>query len=945
MPKKDFETPTPSIRTGVPSLTNVELGKTGRRVMVRANTNWAVGFVAKIYTTNQSALREQYINAISHGCLPVHAKGEETFVEINIDFSRRIITITDVNGTGIPVNTVEQIMAELGKTGNTDDTRPGQHGVGFYSFLIFSSFAKIETWSRATNEHIIWANRQGLEFVELLDEPKTLQTYGTRITLSIKTDIDMLDLVRSIEPNVEMFPVKTFVTYRNTPLKDDVIQVIADGTYEYGCKTYEDKMYETYREKNLIGVKKLETEFIDIYLGITGDAVSTWGRNTAYLCNVPINIPQLNEDTYSWSSMSKRPNYDIPIIVHIKNETKFKPLDNRDNLDLRNTTDLDEFTKIIKTEIKKYIGSITITSLGQIDKTIEAVYLKNSKVHDLFLDSRTQRISELVRMSIYDCVTPDSDNVRYRQNIELLELIRNRKKVLLINKIESSYKKTFVKDRGYTLLTYKSLARCLSQTTETKFLPDYCAPYKTINDLFADAHEYRKEHKIPLTMPNDTAEVVTRDDIIGFSFSRDNEDPSARWKVHGWNEIIKYGAENVVIMGPREKRAGLEKFFEKHLVMAKYPRTLDTIGYMNEFTAFPYHGGNKVVEAPLGIPTKRVYIFNSNKLTKKRQKILSDASHASPWGVNGDFTTYTENILVKYHNKTMSLKEVLGLEEFWPQYENGYLPTFQVEGFQFGQELSDSVIIPKDKFDLVIMYMWQLLGYSRWKTPQLADPREQSKVYSKTKFDISISRLTIKELKTYESMMEDLPIYKQRIALIVAEYFKASRWQEDRKLPLDKMAQLITHLRKTDYQDTDYVRFASDIRTVLHELSSQQLSYILHDKLSNDDKQKLFNTIIHGISKSIIEKIKNALKVIGVNQTYYDSKTRQISFETDDYDDIILKKITNSIRLNVDSYNSGKDPNNDDTLYNPLHFKVTISGKKLLVKVDMPNIEEDLYEN
>lgn len=491
----ELKIPKGKIRSGVAEITDVDLGRTGRKINVTADIGWAVKFVATIYTTNSSAFREQYINAISHGCLPIHAKGEETSVEIDIDFARRIVSITDVNGVGMPGETVLEIMSVLGKTGNDDVNRPGQHGVGFYSFLLFSSFAKLETWSRVTNEHSHWVCRQGQQFVELLDEPDTLQAHGTKITLSVKPDIDMIDLVGSIKDNVEMFPVKTFVTYRNTPESSTVQASFKDGTFEYGCKTYEEKLLEIgnemitkwHTQETFSSVRKLETEFLDIYIGVTGQTIDN-NQLTIYLCNVPIQAPNLHKSSNYYDSDSCF--LGIPCIVHVKDESKFKPLDNRDNLDLRNTSDAQLFKEIITGAIGKYLRSIKINSILEIQDVEDSKLLINTKTHS-YLTSNTRVYADLINNSVYDCMIDG-----HYKTVNLIELIQKRDKVLLMDKFNKQYTQVFTKDRDMILVRLKDLPYKLKANP----LSEAFAPWKTINDIFMNATDYRKLHKIPLTV-------------------------------------------------------------------------------------------------------------------------------------------------------------------------------------------------------------------------------------------------------------------------------------------------------------------------------------------------------------------------------------------------------------------------------------------------------------
>ena len=60
----------------------------------------------KIYRSDASAFREQYVNALSHGCVAYHQEygyTDDVFVHVLFDYGARKVTITD-NGMGMTKN-------------------------------------------------------------------------------------------------------------------------------------------------------------------------------------------------------------------------------------------------------------------------------------------------------------------------------------------------------------------------------------------------------------------------------------------------------------------------------------------------------------------------------------------------------------------------------------------------------------------------------------------------------------------------------------------------------------------------------------------------------------------------------------------------------------------------------------------------------------------------
>ena len=78
-------------------------------------------FGANIYHSDESAYREQLVNALSHGALPVLEAGHEAWVEVTFDYAERTIVIQDMNGMGIPWKDFDNICTYLGQSGNSMD--------------------------------------------------------------------------------------------------------------------------------------------------------------------------------------------------------------------------------------------------------------------------------------------------------------------------------------------------------------------------------------------------------------------------------------------------------------------------------------------------------------------------------------------------------------------------------------------------------------------------------------------------------------------------------------------------------------------------------------------------------------------------------------------------------------------------------------------------------
>ena len=153
-------------------------------------------FCNNIYHNDVSAFREQYVNHLSHGAMKAQEYGFDAYVTIELDYSKRQIIITDVDGMGIPFKDFEEICINLGKSGNKDRDRPGQHGCGLFAFLKLTSKTIIETRSRVTDEHFAYIGRDGEVWEPIKNND--LKCYGTMTILTLKESVSMSKIEENI---------------------------------------------------------------------------------------------------------------------------------------------------------------------------------------------------------------------------------------------------------------------------------------------------------------------------------------------------------------------------------------------------------------------------------------------------------------------------------------------------------------------------------------------------------------------------------------------------------------------------------------------------------------------------------------------------------------------------------------------------------------------------
>ena len=388
-------------------------------------------FGANIYHSDESAYREQLVNALSHGALPVLEAGHEAWVEVTFDYAERTIVIQDMNGMGIPWKDFDNICTYLGQSGNKDGTRAGQHGCGLFSFLKLSDLITFETWSKVTDEHYAFIGREGKVWDPI--ENRTLEVTGTKITIALKPEIIIDKIVDATRIIAGHFPVTTNMTIRNkTDSSLDDYGKIQDGTYTLGNRSYVQDLMERYAsvfpqtptDEN--HVLKLEDDMLELYIIKHPD--TSYTEVTSYLTNVPINLHH-DKDTYG--SSKRIFDYDHILgnighcILHVKNERMIHPPVDRDQL---NETDtrmlLDRATLLFVDYVKANVKYKTVDEWVNSDFK----WLADNRSLDELLTEETREINDEIRRSYYGSLHKDYQQTlsAYLTSYENIFLTRGR---------------------------------------------------------------------------------------------------------------------------------------------------------------------------------------------------------------------------------------------------------------------------------------------------------------------------------------------------------------------------------------------------------------------------------------------------------------------------------------------------------------------------------------
>ena len=463
-------------------------------------------FGANIYHSDESAYREQLVNALSHGALPVLEAGHEAWVEVTFDYAERTIVIQDMNGMGIPWKDFDNICTYLGQSGNKDGTRAGQHGCGLFSFLKLSDLITFETWSKVTDEHYAFIGREGKVWDPI--ENRTLEVTGTKITIALKPEVIIDKLVDATRIIAGHFPVTTNMTIRNkTDSSLDDYGKIQDGTFTLGNRSYVQDLMERYAslfpqtptDEN--HVLKLEDDMLELYIIKHPD--TTYTEVTSYLTNVPINLHH-DKDTYG--SSKRIFEYDHILgnighcILHVKNERKIHPPVDRDQL---NETDtrmlLDRATLLFVEYVKE---NVTYTTVNEWIKS-DFKWLADNRSLDELLTEETREIHDEIRKSYYGSLHKDYQQTlsAYLTSYDNIFLTRGRNDRLEKGLIDY-HNDNELGTVGF-INTKKGKTR---YQTEDHFT--------FLETLFKYASDFRRENKVKLPALQEDSDIDTSGGII-----------------------------------------------------------------------------------------------------------------------------------------------------------------------------------------------------------------------------------------------------------------------------------------------------------------------------------------------------------------------------------------------------------------------------------------------
>jgi hypothetical protein len=346
-----------------------------------------------IYSNPNSGFRELYANEV-RACKRVAALNLQSKhkprIGIVLDHSNRNLVIHGVNSLGMPLQKFKDVLAVLGETDNDSGSEVGQFGMGHMSFRALSDNILFESYSLESREKYSYLGNG--EIYEKLPEPKGLNSTGTRVTVTLRDQVQIDKLEQYVRSVCVYSDVDTFLTVldedRNALKEAEQINTCADLSKV---------------PSNFFGIP-IEIEDDDFYISGTIASKDTARSDpTILLIRIPIQGKTLERSLEVFSKC----------VLNVKNERKYRPAADRERLTDEAQTQL---LQKIKSMLKQVLASkLDIKTLDDFrNSPCPAFYyrdVEDKAVGEFYQPSNeTKEISEIINLHVKR--NGDSDAVK-----------------------------------------------------------------------------------------------------------------------------------------------------------------------------------------------------------------------------------------------------------------------------------------------------------------------------------------------------------------------------------------------------------------------------------------------------------------------------------------------------------------------------------------------------
>ena len=349
-----------------------------------------------LYKSPSAGFREIYSNECRAARVASKQFGANPRIELTLNPKERTLTVQGIDTLGITSEVFVEVLRYMGRTTNDQPGEVGQFGWGFFAVFTLTDELRLETYARETNERYGVTAQSAAGFKPLPDEEVEIAEYGTKITVKIKRDIDIDELVKWIERYCKYSDVETNLT---------IIHDIVDTKwgYEYVRRkagrsrldgSFKDQLRKSIEDDSVV-VHEVEVNKPDYYFygAIVGNEeqarTDSHDRADLLLLQVPIESEDIKE-------------FDLPLtgwVLNVKDERRYPPTPDRDRFKEGSLkTILDEIRSTLQA---KFSEDFKLRSLDDYRRQRwRGIYSSSRSKASKFFDAQTLALSMMLNTNI-----------------------------------------------------------------------------------------------------------------------------------------------------------------------------------------------------------------------------------------------------------------------------------------------------------------------------------------------------------------------------------------------------------------------------------------------------------------------------------------------------------------------------------------------------------------
>jgi hypothetical protein len=399
-----------------------------------------------LYASPESGFRELYNNEARACRIAKNHYDANPRIEVTLVPSERKLVIHGIDSMGMSQEKFLTVYTVLGRSDNFDSTEVGQFGCGRASYVTLSDIMVLETYSRETGEKYAVMGKNGIGY-NVLPQPADLKEYGTRITLTLRHDISIVNLVKYMMKVCMFSGVDTYlnleedISIEGLPsYRTEKIHTKA-GRYRLGTITFaeylENKVQtaETWRPlvKMVFVEAKEDTDFylygiIAIRKGYDNDLAAEIPDSSSgetYLLGTPIEADEIQLPFSHW-------------VLNIKDERKYPPTADRERL---SDNAINAIEDRVKSSLKEKLQFLDLKSVQDyVESPYKPIYrvLEGMGLGE-YLSEYTIDLCKFVEISVKTPEYPGrakiGDLLAQSQNLFYLDSLNENKIALIRSKV------------------------------------------------------------------------------------------------------------------------------------------------------------------------------------------------------------------------------------------------------------------------------------------------------------------------------------------------------------------------------------------------------------------------------------------------------------------------------------------------------------------------------